>query len=106
MAPRLAELFGASADIADVLKELPTDYRPSSWKEDARWRASTELDAAFMLLYGLTYEEADYVMDRFPVLAAREAAQGGFRTKEAVLGTMARFLGIHPSGGRLAGVRT
>lgn len=106
MAPRLAELFGASADIADVLKELPTDYRPSSWNEDARWRASTELDAAFMLLYGLTYEEADYVMDRFPVLAAREAAQGGFRTKEAVLGTMARFLGIHPSGGRLAGVRT
>lgn len=48
------------------------------------------LDALYFMLYGLTREEAAYVLDTFPIVREQDEARvNRYRTKELVLGYMA-----------------
>ncbi|MGQ9687405.1 MAG: transposase [Desulfobaccales bacterium] len=76
-----------------VLKKRPQDARdlgyggpPFPWDEARRLLIRSELDAAFFHLYGLSREEADYVMETFPLVRRHdEEAYGEFRTKRLIL---------------------
>lgn len=56
------------------------------WKPDERAQLRAELDAAYLHLYGLTRDDAAYVLSTFTSAARRDSAEtGGFRTAELVL---------------------
>lgn len=62
--------------------------RLNGWIVDPEERAlvRAEVDAYFFHLYGLTRDEADYVMDSFPIVKrSDEATHGSYRTKELIL---------------------
>jgi transposase len=47
------------------------------------------LDALFMHLYGLSKDDAAYILDTFPIVREQDEREfGKFRTKELVLGYM------------------
>ena len=46
----------------------------------------SELDAAFFHLYGITRDDAAYILDTFPIVKRRAEAQWGtYRTKDTIL---------------------
>jgi hypothetical protein len=59
---------------------------PFIWDEARRFLLRCELDATFFHLYGLTREEADYIMDTFPIVKRKDEQQyGEYRTKRVIL---------------------
>jgi hypothetical protein len=45
-----------------------------------------ELDAAFFHLYGISYDDADYIMETFPIVKRKEEERSGeYRTKRIIL---------------------
>lgn len=86
--PRVAELAYTSYRIkpyaADVLGGDPG--LPYRWLPERRDQLRAELDAAIFHLYGLVREEAEHVLDSFPVVRKYdERDYGEFRTKRLVL---------------------
>lgn len=69
---------------ADIVRTDPGP--PFRWLPDRRAQQAAELDAAVMHLYGLAREDADHVMDSFPVIRKYDVRDyGEFRTKRLVL---------------------
>ncbi len=59
---------------------------PFRWDAARRALLRAELDAAFFHLYGLCRDDADYVLDTFPIVRKHdEKEHGEFRTKRLVL---------------------
>lgn len=87
LAPRVLELTYTAQDLAPFALDLGYDGPPFHWDEDRRFHLRCELDAAFFHLYGLSREEADYIMDTFPIVKRKdEARYGDYRTKRVILG--------------------
>jgi len=86
--PRIAELSYTSYRIkpyaVDVLGGDPG--APFRWLPERRDQLKAEIDAAMLHLYGLDREDAEHVLDSFPVLRKyEERDHGEFRTKRLVL---------------------
>jgi hypothetical protein len=83
---RSVELLCTSRDVADLGNEagfVATGYR---WDESRRAALRAELDAAFLLLYGLDRRAAEHVLDSFAALRDAEvSAAEEYRTKSLVL---------------------
>ncbi len=59
---------------------------PLHWLPERRDQLRAELDAAMLHLYGLSRDDAEHVLDSFPVLRKyEERDHGEFRTKRLVL---------------------
>ena len=64
------------------------DGPPFIWDSERRFQLRSEIDAAFFHLYGVSRDDADYILDTFPVLArSEERTHGEYRTKRVVLET-------------------
>ena len=64
------------------------DRRSSGTKRNAA-TSGARLDALYFLLYGLSRDDAGYVMDTFPIVRREdEAAFGRYRTRELTLAYM------------------
>ncbi|MEO6021561.1 MAG: hypothetical protein ABIP64_00260, partial [Burkholderiales bacterium] len=62
---------------------------PFAWDESDRRHRKARLDALFMRLYGLSKEDAGYILDTFPIVREQdERAFGHYRTKALVLAYM------------------
>jgi hypothetical protein len=89
MLPRVAELVCTADDLAPLAAELGLSSLSGSqsrWNPKRRSQLRCELDAAFFRLYGLARDEAEYVLDTFPIVQRKdEAAYGEYRTKLSVL---------------------
>lgn len=84
--PRVLELAYTSDRIAPYARDLGDDGPPFRWVPERRARLRAELDAAMLHVYGLTREEAEHVLDSFPVVRKYEERDlGEFRTKRLVL---------------------
>ena len=60
-----------------------------AWDEEERRHLRARLDALYFILYGLSREDAAYVMETFPIVRREdEAAFGSFRTRDLVLAYM------------------
>jgi hypothetical protein len=56
------------------------------WKTDERARLRAELDAAYFLLYGLSRDEAEYILSTFTGTERRDTSDvGTYRTAELIL---------------------
>lgn len=76
-------------DLADFARDLGHDGPPFAWDAEDRRHRMARLDALYFNLYGLSREEAAYVLDTFPIVREQdEAAFGRYRTRELVLGYM------------------
>ncbi len=76
-------------DLAAFAHDLGYDGPPFAWDAEDRRHRMARLDALYFNLYGLSREEAAYVLDTFPIVRAHDEAEyGRYRTKELVLAYM------------------
>ena len=73
-------------DMAPFARDLGYDGPPFIWNEEERRHLRARLDALYFHLYGLSRDDAAYILDTFPIVRRHdEAAFGHYRTKEMVL---------------------
>ena len=76
-------------DMAPFARDLGYDGQPFLWDEEDRRHLRARLDALYFLLYGLTKEDAEYVLDTFPIVRREdEAAFRCYRTRGLILAYM------------------
>ena len=80
------ELSYTAWDMAPFASDLGHDGPPFRWDEERRALIRAELDALMFHLYGVSREDADYIMDTFPIVRRKdEAVHGEFHTKHLIL---------------------
>jgi len=90
--PQVLALSYTAHDLAPFARDLGyvdeqgNALPPFVWNDEDRRRRLAALDALFFHLYGLSVDDAAYVLDTFPIVRQQdEAAFGRYRTKEDVL---------------------
>jgi hypothetical protein len=84
--PRILELTYTAWDLQPFARDCGDDGPPYLWDPDRRFRLQCELDAAFFHLYGLSRDDAEYILGTFDVLERVDIRQHGeFRTRRVVL---------------------
>ncbi|MBU2228247.1 MAG: hypothetical protein KJ936_11410, partial [Proteobacteria bacterium] len=77
----------------DVWEELypnpatrPPLPEPFIWDEERRFKIRCELDALYFHLYGINLDDADYILETFPIVKRKDITQfGEYRTKNLIL---------------------
>ncbi len=83
---RVVELSYTAGDMSGFATDLGDTGAPFRWDDSRREVIRAELDALFFHLYGITREDADYILDTFPIVRRKdEAKYGSYRTKELIL---------------------
>lgn len=76
-------------DLAPFARDLGYDGAPFVWDEDDRRHRLARLDALFFQLYGLSRDDAAYILDTFPIVREQdEKAHGRYLTKALILAYM------------------
>ncbi len=85
----MLELVYTAWDMRPFARELGYDGEPFVWDEERRAHLKARIDAAYMIMYGMSIEDADYILETFPIVKRQdEKAYGFFRTKELIKGYM------------------
>jgi len=94
---RVLELTYTSYDMKpfaeDIWAELYPDAatrtplpEPFIWNEKRRFKIRCELDAIYFHLYGINRDDADYILETFPIVKRKDIARfGEYRTKNLIL---------------------
>ncbi|USQ84712.1 N-6 DNA methylase [Streptomyces phaeoluteigriseus] len=83
---RILELVYTTTDMRGLAAHLGETGTPFRWNPDRRQAIRGELDALFFHLYGISREDAAYILDTFPIVRRKdEAKYGSYRTKELIL---------------------
>ncbi|MFL9654490.1 Eco57I restriction-modification methylase domain-containing protein [Streptomyces sp. PB17] len=90
LTPRTLELVYTSWEMERLAEDLGDTGAPFTWNEARRAQLRAELDACFLHLYGVSAEDADYILESFQTqnggLKNNEIAKyGEYRTKRLVL---------------------
>ncbi len=88
--PRVLELSYTAYDMRGLARNLGDEGEPFRWDETRRAQLRAELDACFFHLYGISRDDADYVLETFQSesggLKNNEIAKyGEYRTKNLIL---------------------
>ncbi|MFJ5271803.1 Eco57I restriction-modification methylase domain-containing protein [Streptomyces sp. NPDC088358] len=88
--PRATELVYTACEMVPLAEDLGDTGAPFIWNEPRRTQLRAELDAYFLHLYGVSAEDADYILESFQTenggLKNNEIAKyGEYRTKRLVL---------------------
>ena len=76
-------------DMAPFAQDLGYDGPPFAWNEEERRHLRARLDALYFHLYGLTRDDAAYVLGTFPIVCREDKKDfGRYRTKEMILAYM------------------
>ena len=76
-------------DMAPFGRDMGYDGPPFIWDEEGRRHLRARLDALYFILYGLSREDAAYVLETFPIVHREdEAAFGSYRTRDLILAYM------------------
>ena len=76
-------------DMAPFARDLGYDGPPFVWNEEERRHLRARLDALYFHLYGLNKNDAEYVLDTFPIVRKEDkAACGRYRTRDLILAYM------------------
>lgn len=83
---RVLKLTYTSYDIKDFAHDCEYFGEPFDWNSESREHIMRELDAAFAILYGLSKDEIEIVLDHFRSLKKIEIRKyGEYRTRRLVL---------------------
>lgn len=84
--PRVLELTYTAWDLEAFAQDCGYGGPPFRWDDERRFRLRAELDAAYFHLYGIARDDADYILETFPIVKRKDVAKyGAYRTKEAIL---------------------
>ena len=73
-------------DMAPFARDLGYDGPPFIWNDEERRHLRARLDALYFHLYGLSRDDAAYILATFPIIRRHDkAAFGHYRTKAMVL---------------------
>ena len=76
-------------DMAPFARDLGYDGPPFVWDEEERRHLRARLDALYFHLYGLSRDDAGYVLGTFPIVRRADEAQfGTYRTRDLILAYM------------------
>ncbi len=76
-------------DMAPFARDLGYHGPPFIWDEEKRRHLRARLDALYFHLYGLSREDAAYVLETFPIVRREdESAFGSYRTRDMTLAYM------------------
>ena len=76
-------------DMAPFARDLGYDGPPFIWDEEERRHLRARLDALYFHLYGLSREDAEYVLSTFPIVQQKDKATfGRYRTRDLILAYM------------------
>ena len=76
-------------DMAPFAHDLGYDGPAFIWDEEERRHLKARLDALYFHLYGLSREDAGYVLNTFPIVRRQDEAQfGSYRTRNLILAYM------------------
>ena len=76
-------------DMAPFARDLGYNGPPFTWDEEERRHLRARLDALYFHLYGLSREDAGYVLNTFPIVRRQDEAEfGSYRTRDLVLAYM------------------
>ena len=78
-----------SHDMAPFALDLGYDGAPFTWDEEERRHLRARLDALYFHLYGLSSDDAGYVLETFPIVRREDVKQfGRYRTRDMVIAYM------------------
>ncbi len=76
-------------DMAPFAKDLGYDGAPFTWDEEERRHLRARLDALYFHLYGISKDNADYILSTFPIVERNDRKEfGRYRTRDMVLAYM------------------
>ena len=76
-------------DMAPFARDLGYGGPPFTWDEEERRHLRARLDGLYFHLYGLSREDADYVLGTFPIVRRQDEKEfGSYRTRDLVLAYM------------------
>jgi hypothetical protein len=76
-------------DLAPFARDLGYDGAPFKWDEEDRRHRLCRLDALFFNLYGISRDDAAYILDTFPIVREQDLkAHGRYLTKDLILAYM------------------
>ena len=85
----LLRLTYTAHDMEPFANDLGYDGPPFEWDEEERRHLRARLDALYFLLYGVSREDAEYVLDTFPIIRRQDEAEfGRYRSRALVLAYM------------------
>ena len=86
--PRVLELNFTSWALKAFAEDCGDDGPPFIWDPDRRFQLQCEIDAAFLRLYGMSRDDAAYVLGTLQVLEQSDRREHGeYRTKRVVIET-------------------
>ena len=78
-----------SNDMTPFARDLGYDGPPFAWDEEERRHLRARLDALYFHLYGLSRDDADYILGTFPIVQREDMAEfGTYRTRNLILAYM------------------
>ncbi|MCY3957223.1 MAG: restriction endonuclease [Chloroflexi bacterium] len=79
-----------SHDMAPFARDLGHHGPPFPWDPEQRRHLRARLDALYFHLYGLTRDDARYILSTFPIIQRQDEAEfdGRYRTKDLILAYM------------------
>ncbi len=84
--PRVLELVHTAHEIDPFARDLGHEGPPFRWDEERRFHLRAEIDAAFFHLYGLSRDNAAYILDTFPIVRRNDESRfGEYRTRRVIL---------------------
>jgi hypothetical protein len=98
--PYAHELSYTSWRLQPYAQEMGDDGPPFRWNPERRSLLRADLDAAMLHVYGLTRQEAEHVLDSFPVVRKyEERDHGEYQTRRLVLDAYDRMATATAHGG-------
>lgn len=84
--PRVLELVYSAWDLAPFARDCDYDGPPFRWNDERRFLIRCELNAAFFHLYGIVRDDADYILETFPIVKRDDTKRhGDYRSKRVIL---------------------
>ena len=75
-----------SDDMSPLARDLGYTGLPFVWDAEERRHVRARLDALYFHLYGLSRDDAGYILDTFPIVREQDEEEfGNYRTKELIL---------------------
>ncbi|MGH8719234.1 MAG: hypothetical protein ACREV0_09900, partial [Burkholderiales bacterium] len=76
-------------DLQPFARDLGYDGHPFKWDENDRRHRMARLDALFFHLYGISRDDAAYILDTFPIVREQdERTFGRYLSKDLILAYM------------------
>ena len=98
--PYVLELAYTSWRVKPYARDMHDDGPPFRWAPERRALLRADLDAAFLHLYGLTRDEAEHILDSFPIVRRYEERDlGEYRSRRLVLDAYDRMAEAIANGG-------